>query len=157
MLAIWNDPDFIRHVGDREIRTGDHARDALRTGALKLYSDFGYGPYRLGLRDSDEAIGICGLFKREHLDDPDIGYALLPDYAGRGYAFEAGVAARDHARDHMQLERLVALISPGNALSIRLIEKLGFSFEGPVRMPGEDEDVSLYGLNWHQDGKIHQE
>lgn len=152
MLAIWNDPDFVRHVGDREIRTEEQARDALQQGALKLYEDHGYGPYRLAVHGSDEPIGICGLFKRDNLDAPDIGYALLPGHTRCGYAREAAVATRDHARDEMGLSRLTAIISPGNGPSIRLVEKLGFEFEGPIRMPGEEEDVSLYGVNWRQHG-----
>ena len=60
MLAIWNDRDFIRHVGDRGIRTPEEARDALRSGALKMWNELGYGPYRVALLDSGDSAGICG-------------------------------------------------------------------------------------------------
>ena len=75
MLAVWNDPAFVRFVGDRGIRTTDEARVAMQKGALHLYEEFGYGPYRMSLKDSDTAVGICGLFRRDGLDEPDIGYA----------------------------------------------------------------------------------
>ena len=93
MLAIWNDPSFIRHVFDRGIRSEEAALDAMREGVLKHYDEHGFGPYRLSLKDDDADVGICGLLKRENLDHPDIGYALLPDYRRRGYALEAATRA----------------------------------------------------------------
>jgi RimJ/RimL family protein N-acetyltransferase len=146
MLAIWNDPGFIEYVGDRCIRTIAQAEDALLNGALRLYEDFGYGPYRVTLKTDGSSIGICGLFRREGLDDPDIGYALLPDYRGRGYAFEAASAVIDYARREIGLQRLTAIVSPANLASIGLTEKLGLRFEKMIRMPDDDE-VSLHALN----------
>lgn len=147
MLAIWNDPDFIRFVGDRGIRTPEEARTVLREGALKFWNDLGYGPYRVTLRDGGDSIGVCGLFKRENLDDPDIGYGFLPQYCRNGYAFEAAFAVTEHARDHMALPGFKAIVSPDHPRSIRLLEKLGMKKEGVIRMPGEDEDILLYGIN----------
>ncbi len=148
MLAIWNDPDFVRFVGDRGVRKLDEARAAMRDGILQLYRDFGYGPYRLTLRGSDEAMGICGLFKRDNLEYPDIGYGLLPAYCGSGYAFEAARAVAEHAREHMKLANLYAIVSPENNRSVQLLEKLGMVAGEPIRMPGDDEDVILYNFNF---------
>ena len=148
LLAVWNDPAFVRHVGDRGVRTVDAAAEAMAAGPLAMYRDYGYGPYRVALRESGEAIGMCGLFRRPALDDPDIGFALLPAYCGKGYAFEAAQAVLKHARNRLGLGRLTAIVSPGNATSIRLIEKLGLRFERPIRMPGDETDVSLYGIDW---------
>lgn len=146
MLAIWNDPDFIRHVMDRGIRTLDESRQALREGVLKHYDEHGYGPYRVSSMDSDEAMGICGLFKRENLEYPDVGYGFLPEFCGHGYAIEAARAVLDHARNEMKLDKLVAIVSEENTRSTHLLEKLGMQEEGTVRMPGEDEDILLYGI-----------
>ena len=148
MLEIWNDPAFVRHVGDRGIRTIDQAKDALHEGPLRLYDDYGYGPYRLSLKDSDAVIGICGLFRRDGLDDADIGFALLPDYCNKGYASEAAFAVVEHARHDLGLRRLTALVSPQNGSSIALIEKLGMRFERMIRMPGDDDEICLYGIDW---------
>lgn len=146
MLAIWNDPAFIRFVGDRGVRTLDEALTAMRDGVLKLYRDFSYGPYRLALKDSDEAMGICGLFKRDNLEYPDLGYGLLPEFCGRGYAFEAAEAVTTHAREHMKLTELCAIVTPENARSVHLLEKLGMAAGGRIRMPGDDEDVVVYRI-----------
>ena len=148
LLAVWNDPAFLQHVGDRGIRTTEEASEALANGPLKLYADYGYGPYRVALADSDAAIGMCGLFKREILDDPDIGFALLPDHCGKGLAFEAAAAVAKHARYGLGLKRMTAIVSPGNVASIGLIEKLGLHFESMLTMPGDDKEICLYAIDW---------
>jgi RimJ/RimL family protein N-acetyltransferase len=147
MLAVWNDPGFIRNVGDRGIRTIEQARAAMRAGALQLYADYGYGPYAVTTKADGERIGICGLFRRDNLEHPDIGFAILPDYRGRGLAEEAAVAVRDHAIDDLALETLTAIVSPDNAPSIALIEKLGLTFDRMITMPGDDEAIRLYRMH----------
>jgi len=146
MLAIWNDPAFIRNVGDRGIRTIEEAEKALEDGAFKLYEEYGYGPYCMTRKTDDVRIGICGLFRRENLTDPDIGFGVLPDYCGRGFAGEAAKAVVAHARDDLGIENLTAIVSPENVASIGLIEKLGLRFDGGITMPGEDDEISLYKM-----------
>ena len=148
LLAVWNDPAFIRNVGDRGIRTAEQAAEAMAAGPLRLYEDHGYGPFRLALADSDVPIGICGLFKRDNLDDPDIGFGILPDYCGKGLAYEAAAAVSEHAQYSLGLRRMIAIVSPGNAPSIGLIEKLGLNFEKMLLMPGDDEEICLYSVDW---------
>jgi len=146
MLSVWNDPAFIQNVGDRGIRTIDEAHEALANGAFKLYDDYGYGPYRVALASDDTAIGTCGLFRREGFAEPDLGYSILPEFCGRGYAYEAACSVLAYAQSELQLAHITALISPANAASIGLAEKLGLRFERMVRIVGEDEDVSLYSM-----------
>ena len=144
MLAIWNDPAFVRHVGDRGIRTIEEAHEAMTAGVLLLYEKYGYGPYRMAVKDDDTPIGICGLFKRDNLDDPDLGYGVLPEYCGKGFAYEASRAIIGYARAELQLKRLVAIISPENQPSIGLIRKLGFRFERMQRMHDDEDEASIY-------------
>lgn len=151
LLAIWNDPAFIQYVGDRGIRTLEEAGEAMASGPLKLYEDHGYGPFRIALPDTDRAIGLCGLFKRDNLDDPDIGFGLLPEYCGNGYAYEAAEAVTAYARDGLGLERMMAIVSDDNAASIALIEKLGLIFERNITMPGDDKEICLYAIHWGDD------
>lgn len=145
MLAIWNDPAFVRFVGDRGVRSIEDAKNALTDSVLRLYAEYGYGPFRVALKAGDIPIGICGLFRREGLEDPDVGFALLPDYCGKGCAFEAARAVIEHARDELGLERLTAIVSADNVASIRLIQKLGLTFERVLHLPGDD-DVDLYAM-----------
>ena len=151
MLAVWNDPAFMEHVGDRGVRTEIEARKELEAGAFRLYDEFGYGPYKIVRKGDAVAIGICGLFKRVNLDDPDIGFAVLPDYCGNGYAAEAARAVVAHARDDLKLRNLAAIVSPGNTASIALIEKLGLTFSRMITMPGEGEAIRLYAMTLEQE------
>lgn len=146
MLAVWNDPAFIRYVGDRGIRTTEEAQAALREGAFKLYEEYGYGPYSMTLKKDGALVGICGLFRRDNLEAPDIGFAVLPDHCGKGFAGEAAAAVVAHARDDLGIQCLTAIVSPGNVASIGLIEKLGLEFDRGITMPGEDNEISLYSM-----------
>jgi RimJ/RimL family protein N-acetyltransferase len=148
MLAIWNDPAFLRYVGDRGVRTVEQAREALTAGPLRLYADYGYGPFRLALRDDGSDAGICGLFRRDGLDEPDIGFAILREYRGEGLGFEAATAVLDHARDTLRLPGVTAIVSPQNGPSVGLLEKLNMGYERTVRLPGDDQDVSLYRIDF---------
>jgi RimJ/RimL family protein N-acetyltransferase len=150
MLGVWNDPAFMRYVGDRGIRTLPEAEAALEAGILAMYREKGYGPYRVAIRERDEPIGICGLFKRDYLDDPDIGFGLLPEYCRSGYAYEASRAVLDDARDGLGLSRVTAIVSPENVASIGLIEKLGMHRVELLRPPGEDKEVLLYAVEFDQ-------
>lgn len=148
MLAIWNDPAFVRYVADRGIRTLEQARAAVEAGPLRLYAEYGYGPFRVRRREDGMDMGICGLFRRDGLEEPDIGFAILPDFCGKGYGYEAAAAVLDYARDALGLPCVTAIVSPLNAASIGLLEKLGMDFERPIRMPGDDHDVRFYRIEF---------
>jgi len=144
MLQLLNEPSFIRNIGDRGVRTLDDAREYITNGPQASYARFGFGLDLVELRPARTPIGICGLLKRDQLPEPDIGFAFLPAYWSQGYALEAAAAVRDHARDGLELPRLLAIVSPSNAGSIRLLERLGFSYESMTRLTPEAHDVRLY-------------
>ena len=150
MLAIWNDPGFVQYVGDRGIRSLAEAEEAMRDGVLRLYEEFGYGPYAMDRKEGGPAIGICGLFRRDGFDDPDVGFAVLPAFRGKGYVYEAARSVVDYARDGLGVSRLKAIVSPDNAASVAIIRKLGLEFEKMHRMPGDEDDVALYGISLMQ-------
>ena len=145
MLSIWNDPAFIRHVGDRGIRTVAEAEAALTEGVFTLYEEFGYGPYCMVLKDGGMLAGICGLFRRKYLQHPDIGFAVLPEFYRAGLTMEAARAVVEHARNDLGIDYLTAIVSPNNTASIGRIEKLGLSFDRGITIQDEEE-ISLYGM-----------
>ena len=100
--------------------------------------------YVVALKDTDEPIGTCGLFKRDTMDDVDIGYAFLRQFWGRGFAYEAAAAVLAYGRDVLQLPKIVAMTAPGHERSIKLIEKLGLRFERMVDLPGFDRPSKLF-------------
>ncbi len=144
IVALLNDPAFLRFIGDRGVRTATDARGYIRRTAIASYERFGFGLLRVSLRGSPAAIGICGLVKRDALADIDVGFAFLPDYRGQGYGFEAAEAVLADGRKSLGLERIVAITDPENAASIRLLEKLGLPFERLIQMPGEDKMLRLH-------------
>jgi RimJ/RimL family protein N-acetyltransferase len=141
---LVNEPAWLRFIGDRGLRTLEDARHYIAAGPQAMYARFGFGLYLVALKDSVTPVGICGLLKRDTLDDVDIGFALLERHGGRGYAREAAEAAVAHARDDLGLKRLVAIASPENERSLRLLEKLGLRFERMVRLTPDRPESVLY-------------
>lgn len=145
ILALLNDEAFIANVGDKQVRTKEQAIQYLEDVLIRSYRQYGFGSYKVCEKSTGELIGTCGLLKRENLPDADIGYAFLPTARGKGYGFEASKRVLQHAVEDFGLRRIVALIAPHNRGSIRLVEKLGLSYERLYRMPSEEESICLYG------------
>jgi len=145
ILRLLNEPSFIEFIGDRGVRTVDDARRYLRAGPLASYEQHGFGLYLVELREGEVPIGICGLLKRDQLDHPDIGFSLLPDYWSQGYAMEAASAVMQYARESLGLGRILAITSPHNERSGRLLARLGFTFERKIRMSADGEELKLFG------------
>ena len=145
ILQLVNEPAWLAFIGDKNVHSLDDARAYLRNGPLAMYARCGHGLYRITLKSSGEAIGMCGLIRRDTLPDVDIGYALLPGHWGQGYAEEAARATLDYARDQLRLPRLLAIVTPGNARSIHLLEKLGLRAQGPL--DPANPDTALYAID----------
>ena len=142
IVGLLNEPSFLRFIGDRGVRNEEQARAYLRDGPLASYAQYGFGLYLVVRRDDLAPLGMCGLLRREALDDPDVGFALKPAYWSQGYAYEATRAVLDYGRDVLGLRRIVAIVAPDNEASAGLLEKLGLRFEGMIRMG--DEDLRLF-------------
>lgn len=143
-FELVNDPAWIQNVGDRNVHSLEDARGYLSRGALAAYEKVGFGMWAVTLKGSGELIGMCGLIKREELEDVDIGFAFLPQFRGHGYALESAKAVLDYGRAKVGLKRIVAIVSPSNRPSIRILERLGLRFERGITMPGDTEEISLY-------------
>jgi len=87
---------------------------------------------------------MCGLIKRDQFAEIDLGYAFLPEFESLGYALESARAVLDYGARELGLRKAIALVSPDNARSIRLLEKLGFSFSRNLQMDAEDPGTALY-------------
>ena len=147
IVALLNDPDFLRFIGDRGVRNADDGRRYISDGPAASYERNGFGLYLVERLADGRAIGICGLLRREGLDDPDLGFAFLPEFRGRGYAREAAAAAISHGRDAAGLNRLLAITSLHNHRSMRLLEDLGFSSDRTMRLGTSEEEVRLFVLD----------
>lgn len=148
ILELLNEPSWLRYIGDRDVKTLEDATRYIRNGPEQMYRRLGFGLYLVELKPTGEAIGICGLIKREALEDVDIGFAFLPDYWRQGYAFEAASAVMLYAKEVIDLARIVAIVSQDNHRSVKLLEKLGFRSEGTFRLQPNGEELDLYAFEY---------
>ena len=144
MLALLNEEPFLRNIGDRGIRTLEDAAAYVLSGPVASYEKFGFGLYAVELKQSGETLGICGLLKRETLEDVDVGFAFLRKFWGRGYASESAEAVMNYGWNTVGLNRIVAITAPKNHDSIKLLEKLGLRFEKMIQMPGHAGETALF-------------
>lgn len=144
ILELLNEPSFLQHIGDKGVRTLEEARQYILSGPVTSYDQHGFGLYRVELKASGEPIGMCGLLKRDWLADVDIGFAFLPRFWSKGYAAESALAVLDHGRQNFGVKRIVAISSPDNDGSAKVLEKIGLKFERMARVPGESSDVRLF-------------
>ncbi|HEX5082588.1 MAG TPA: GNAT family N-acetyltransferase [Blastocatellia bacterium] len=144
ILELLNDPSFLRFIGDKGVRTLDDARNYILNGPMDMYNSLGFGLYLTELKESGVPIGVCGLIKRDSLEDVDIGFAFLPKFWAKGYAYESAAAVMEYGKTVLGLKRIVAITSPDNHASGRLLEKLGMRFEGMIRLSKDAPKVRLF-------------
>jgi ribosomal-protein-alanine N-acetyltransferase len=147
ILGLLNEPSFIQNIGDRNVRTIEDATSYILNGPVKSYEKNGFGLYLIVLKETNESIGMCGLIRRDGLEDVDIGYALLPKYWSKGYAVEAARATKAYAKDVIGLKRIIAIVDPANEGSIRVLEKIGLRYEKMVRLSADDIELKLFGAD----------
>ena len=147
IVTLLNDPSFLRYIGDKKVRSLEDAEQYILNGPVASYARNGFGLYLVELREPQTPIGMCGLIKREELPDPDIGFALLPDFCNKGLAFEAATAVLKDARERFKFECILAITTPDNQASIKLLQRLGFRFERLMKLSADREQVRLFTKN----------
>lgn len=144
MLELLNEPSWLRYIGDKGIRTLPSAESYIDNGPVEMYSRLGFGLYLVELKEIGERIGICGLIKRQGLDDVDLGFAFLSRFWSKGYAFEAASAVMSYAGSVLKLSRIVAILAHDNHRSGKVLGKLGFRFERLVRLQANGDELELH-------------
>lgn len=143
ILELLNEPGFLRYIGDKGVRNLQDARNYLTQGPIDSYVHNGFGLYAVALLDGT-LTGMCGLVSRPGLEDPDIGFAFLARHSGQGFAIEAARAVYEHGVNVLKLRRILAIVTPENARSIGVLQKLGLKFERFVRLNPDAELLKLY-------------
>ena len=144
IVELLNNPGWLRFIGDRKVRTIDDAQTYLRNGPIAHAAKHGFALGAVQRKSDGALVGMCGLIRRESLDDVDLGYAFLPAYRGQGYAREAAAAWLACGFERHGLKRIVAITAVDNAASGKVLEAIGMRFERRLRVPGNDEDSLLY-------------
>jgi RimJ/RimL family protein N-acetyltransferase len=144
ILELVNDPDWIRFIGDKHVHSIADAEAYLRKGPLAMYARYGVGLFKVARLADDRAVGMCGLIRRDGLDDVDLGFAYLPAARGHGYAQEAAAVVLEHGFSALGLKRIVAITEVDNHASARVLEKVGMSYVRTMRLPNDTADLKLY-------------
>jgi RimJ/RimL family protein N-acetyltransferase len=148
VFELVNEPGWLQNIGDRGVRNIDDARQFITDKLAGSYERFGFGLYLVELKETGASVGMCGLVKRDSLEDVDIGFAFLEKFWSRGYAFESASAVLDYAQHALGLKRIAAIVSPGNQGSIKVLEKLNLHFERMIKMPGETEEIKFFARDF---------
>lgn len=125
ILTLLNTPEFLKFIGDKKVHSIEDAKLYLEEGPIKSYDENGFGLWMVELLNTYEPIGMCGLINRPTLEDIDIGFALLSEYAKKGYAFEIASATMDYGTNVIGLKTIIAITDPSNESSQILLKKLG--------------------------------
>ncbi len=146
MLRLVNESSWIEYIGDRNVHTLEDAKNYLVNGSIKSFEDHEFGFAVVMLKEADIPIGTCGFAKRDYLEDVDFGFAFYPEHTGQGYAFEAAFPMLEWGKDHLGFQKVVAITLPNNLSSIKLLEKIGMTFEKTIISEGDE--LALYSIEF---------
>ncbi|MEO5509241.1 MAG: GNAT family N-acetyltransferase [Longimicrobiales bacterium] len=144
ILELLNEPSFLRFIGDKGVRTLDDARAYIIGGPVASYLANGHGLYHVELKATRAAIGMSGLVKRPTLEHPDLGFAFLPAYWSQGYALEAARAVMDLADNELKIPTVIAIASPDNVASAKLLNHVGLVYAEMISTTGGEPDLALF-------------
>ncbi|EMY4796446.1 GNAT family N-acetyltransferase [Bacillus pacificus] len=145
ILELVNDPAWIQFIGNKGVRTLEDATNYIVNGPIDMYNKLGFGLYLVERKEDLTPLGMCGLIKRDSLEDVDIGFAFLEEFRSKGYGYESASAVIDYGVQNLGLKRIVAITTIDNIHSGKLLEKVGLQFEEIISDSGED--LKLFGYN----------
>lgn len=144
LLELLNSPKWIQNIGDRQVHTIAQAEQYIAEKMEPQAARLGFGNFTLVRKEDGQKIGTCGLYDREGLEGVDIGFALLPAYEGKGYAFEAAQKLLKMAQKEWKLSTIQGITLEKNIASRRLLEKLGLEFKKYIHLANDEEELMLY-------------
>lgn len=144
IFELLNSPGWLKYIGTRGIKDIKDAENYITELMIPSYEKNGFGFYMMEGKEDSASIGMCGLIKRDALEDVDIGFAILPQFEGKGYSSEAAIATIDYGKNQLGLNRIAAITVEYNVSSIKILEKLGMKFEKMINLPNDPEDLMLY-------------
>ncbi|MCF3111556.1 GNAT family N-acetyltransferase [Niabella sp. CC-SYL272] len=146
LFYLMNAPKWLKYIGNRDITSVEKARNYILQRIKPQQDRLSFGSFTVIRKSDQKKMGTCGLYQREVLPAPDIGFAFLPRFEQKGYAFEAAQKILEAGFNTFQLEQIFAITAPGNASSQKLLLKLGFKQTGTIQLPGDQETCFLFEL-----------
>lgn len=146
ILELLNSPGWLKGIGDRGVRTVDQAQKYITENITKSFEDNGFGLFKMVRKKNNRIIGICGFVQRKYLDYPDLGFAILPEYEGKGLTTETSKGVLDYGFNILNLDKVFGITNPDNFASRHILEKLGFE-KLELIIPAPDKDpLQLFSL-----------
>lgn len=146
ILELLNTPKWLNYIGDRNVKTVEDARNYIIKRMIPQLERLGFSNYTVITKLDQKKIGTCGLYDREGLQGLDIGFAFLPEYENKGFAFEASNRMKEAAFADFGITTISAITALDNTSSQKLLEKLGLELIGKTKLPNEDEELLLYKI-----------
>ena len=144
LRALLNDPGWLANIGERNVRTRRQARTWIATRHTATYGRLGFGFWGVERKSDGRLLGMCGLIKRDTLMEADVGYALMPEFRGQGYAREAAAACVRYAHDVLGLAEVWGITGPDNAGSAAVLRQIGLEDAGITRLVGEERETWMF-------------
>ena len=144
VFELMNSEGWLNYIGDRYIKSIADAEAYIEEKYLPSYELNGYGAYVIVLKETGIAVGSCGLYKRENLEHPDLGFAFQTEYVGKGYGFEASQGVMQYAKKMLGIHIFLGITTPENIPSIKLLEKLGLKKKGRFSFNDTTEELILF-------------
>lgn len=146
ILRQLNEPSWLEFIGDKNVYSLNDAKKYIELAPMTMYQRYGFGLFLVCSKESSSPMGLCGLMKRDNLNDADLGYSFLPEYWNQGFALEAVKSILDYAKNTHQLSRILALSKSSNTPSIKLLNKVGFLFDRDLKLLEDEESLQIYQL-----------
>ncbi|MEO9893952.1 GNAT family N-acetyltransferase [Aurantibacter sp.] len=146
IFQLFNSPKWLKYIGDRNIKSVENAKQYINDNMMPQLQKLGYSSYTIIRKKDQQKIGTCGLYNRNGLDGIDIGFAFLPEYENKGFAFEAANRLKNAAFTEFDIERILAITKKGNSGSHKLLKKLGLELSGTITLPNDNTELLLYTI-----------
>ena len=130
------DAEVSKYTGDGGVVSMEETERRIKEDVFSDYQKHGFGRLAVQLKGGPRFIGFAGLKYLEDIDEVDVGYRFMSAYWGKGYATEAAKACVEFGFQTLQLKRMLGFVLAENPGSIRVLEKLGFSYEKDVLEDG---------------------
>jgi len=147
VLELLNTKEYIDNIGQRNINTIEETEKYIYEKMIIHYEKNDFGNYLITRKEDGQKIGCVSLYNREDVEGVDIGFAMLPDYFGKGYAYEGAEKIKNVALTEKGLKSICAFTSRENKASQGLIEKLGLTFEKTILFGEEKEELLYYSAD----------
>ncbi|WP_346859713.1 GNAT family N-acetyltransferase [uncultured Draconibacterium sp.] len=146
IFKLLNSESWLKFIGDRNVKSVEEACKYIKEKMYPQLKRLGFGNYMVIRKSDDVKLGTCGLNDRVGLEGIDIGFAFLPEFEGKGYAFEAADKIKTAGFELFSLVEINAITLPANKNSRKLLEKIGLRFEKYITLPNDTEELMFYRL-----------